>query len=317
MILVFSRYDDPSTNDVCDWLSYFGQEFFRINNSEDIRLFFDKHLNIQLTNSYLSFENSTLKSVWFRRPPMPLLYKDSTPKVLVTETNHFFSSEFNAVFDVFYSLFKDVKWLNDLQSSRPRKFDQLMVAKEVGLSIPNTAIIGCKKVLQDFCTANGKVIMKPIQDPHPIRINHKMYLQYTTVVSQELMEHLPETFFPCLFQQQIDKNLEIRTFFLDGQCFSMAICSTFDKQTQIDFRRYNDRHPNRHFPYQLPLDVENKIGLLMDKMRLNCGSLDLILDNHGTYYYLEVNPVGQFGMVSFPCNYYLEKEIAEFLIKER
>ena len=51
----------------------------------------------------------------------------------------------------------------------------------------------------------------------------------------------------------------------------------------------------------------------MSKLNLNCGSLDLVLDNNGIYYYLEVNPVGQFGMVSFPCNYYLEKKIAEFL----
>jgi ATP-GRASP peptide maturase of grasp-with-spasm system len=316
MILVFSKYDDPSTNEVCDWLRYFGQEIVRINNSEDLSLFFNAHLNIQLTNSYLSFANPNVKSVWFRRPPAPLHYKVGTAKAFVAETNHFFSSEFNAVFDVFYSIFKDVKWLNDLHTSRPRKFDQLLVAKDVGLAIPNTAIIGCKKELQDFCIANGKVIMKPIQDPRPISINHKMFLQYTTEVTQNLLDHLPDTFFPCLFQQLIDKNIEIRTFFLNGQCFSMAICSTFDKQTQIDFRRYNDRHPNRCLPYQLPLDIENKISLLMDKMRLNCGSLDLILDNHGTYYYLEVNPVGQFGMVSYPCNYNIEKEIAEFLIKE-
>ena len=30
--------------------------------------------------------------------------------------------------------------------------------------------------------------------------------------------------------------------------------------------------------------------------------------------FLEVNPVGQFGMVSLPCNYQLEKRIAQYLI---
>lgn len=116
-----------------------------------------------------------------------------------------------------------------------------------------------------------------------------------------------------MFQQKIDKNLEIRAFYLDGRCYSMAICSSFDKQTQVDYRRYNDVKPNRKVPYCLPSHIEKNIDALMKKLKLNCGSLDLILDNNGVYYYLEVNPVGQFGMVSFPCNYNLEKIIAEYL----
>ena len=31
--------------------------------------------------------------------------------------------------------------------------------------------------------------------------------------------------------------------------------------------------------------------------------------------FLEINPVGQFGMVSSPCNYYLEKKVASKLKK--
>ena len=31
----------------------------------------------------------------------------------------------------------------------------------------------------------------------------------------------------------------------------------------------------------------------------------------------QVNPVGQFSMVSKPCNYYLEKEVAKYLINEK
>jgi hypothetical protein len=34
----------------------------------------------------------------------------------------------------------------------------------------------------------------------------------------------------------------------------------------------------------------------------------------GEYVFLEVNPIGQFGMVSAPCNYNLEKKIAQYLI---
>jgi D-alanine-D-alanine ligase-like ATP-grasp enzyme len=51
----------------------------------------------------------------------------------------------------------------------------------------------------------------------------------------------------------------------------------------------------------------------MALLKLNTGSIDLIVNTTGEYIFLEVNPVGQFGMVSSPCNYYLEREIARFL----
>jgi len=51
----------------------------------------------------------------------------------------------------------------------------------------------------------------------------------------------------------------------------------------------------------------------MKKINLDNGSIDIIVDNNGKYYFLEINPVGQFGMVSIPCNYYLEKKIANYL----
>jgi glutathione synthase/RimK-type ligase-like ATP-grasp enzyme len=55
----------------------------------------------------------------------------------------------------------------------------------------------------------------------------------------------------------------------------------------------------------------------MSILKLNTGSVDLIFsEEDNKYYFLEVNPMGQFGMVSKPCNYYLEKEMAQYLTKK-
>ena len=59
--------------------------------------------------------------------------------------------------------------------------------------------------------------------------------------------------------------------------------------------------------------MEKKLTLLMKKMNLNCGSIDMIKSKEGEYVFLEINSVGQFGMVSRPCNYYLEEKVADFL----
>jgi len=83
----------------------------------------------------------------------------------------------------------------------------------------------------------------------------------------------------------------------------------------IDFRLYNKENPARRVPFKLEKEIENRLSYFMKIENLNCGSFDLIVDKNGGFVFLEVNPVGQFGMVSYPCNYKLEKRIAEFLKK--
>lgn len=54
----------------------------------------------------------------------------------------------------------------------------------------------------------------------------------------------------------------------------------------------------------------------MKLMDLNTGSIDMIKNKNNEYIFLEVNPVGQFSMVSYPCNYYIEEKIASYLINK-
>lgn len=112
----------------------------------------------------------------------------------------------------------------------------------------------------------------------------------------------------------VEKKYEIRSFFIDNKFYSMAIFSQTDEQTKIDFRKYSN---NRNEPYKLPFDIENKLKSLFKKLDLNTGSIDLIVDKNDNYIFLEINPVGQYGMTSFPCNYNLEETIANYLLYGR
>lgn len=94
----------------------------------------------------------------------------------------------------------------------------------------------------------------------------------------------------------------------------MAIFTQEQAQTQVDSRNYNWSKPYRGVPYQLPADLEDKIATLLGILKLNCASLDLIRGSDGKYYFLEINPNGQFGNVDLGCNYGLHQKIAETLI---
>jgi len=114
-------------------------------------------------------------------------------------------------------------------------------------------------------------------------------------------------------QKEIIKEYEIRTFFIEKKYYSMAIFSQGNTNTNEDFRNYDKIKPNRMIPYILPKLIEDKLNLLMDKLKLNTGSVDIIKSIEGIYYFLEINPSGQFGMTSIPCNYNLHKLTAQHL----
>lgn len=312
IVIVLTTEGDPSSSEVIHWMNRFGGRIIRINSLLDLQGFVLKHPDVMFFDASQSKCDRTLiRGIWYRKHPALLSPVAITNTSSDIEMGKFFISEQRAFFDAFCKLHKDNKWLNRHYNSRISKISQLIEAEAVGLDFPESRIISSKNEIKKF--QSKKIIIKPIQDVSLIHIKGESYTQYTTVCTKEMINQFNDTFFPCLCQKFIDKNLEIRAFFLDGKIYGMGICSTFDEQTKIDFRRYNRKHPNRVIPYKLPNHIEEKIKLLMRNLSLNCGSLDLILGNDGRYYFLEVNPVGQFGMVSKPCNYYLENAIAKFL----
>ena len=93
----------------------------------------------------------------------------------------------------------------------------------------------------------------------------------------------------------------------------MAIFSQADPRTREDFRHYNLARPARSVPYRLPPATAAAVTALMRELGLPTGSLDLVHTPAGEDVFLEVNVIGQFGMVSHPCNYYLELAVAKLL----
>jgi len=313
MILVFSTLSDPSTSDVIDWLLYMGEEVYRVNNISDLQLLLIKMQGLELINNFKKDEFYNINSVWYRRRPANLSCEIDNNFQASKDINKFFQSEQDGFYISMCKLLSKKKWLNNFDNSRPNKIMQLLFANQVGLNIPDSKLIVDKETILSFAKNKPKIIIKPIQDVVTVFEGNIPYTQYTKILTIADIKKLPLSFFPCLVQEFIEKNLEIRIFFIENKLYSMAICSTHDKKTSIDFRKYNHKYPNRNVPYKLPLIIEEKIILLMKKLKLNSGSLDLILSEKGEYYFLEVNPVGQFGMVSGPCNYYIEKIIAQSL----
>lgn len=314
MILIISQDFDPTTDSVIDWINYYDYPYFRINPIDllNSNLYIDiEQCEFKLETNKSDICSNEVDSIWFRRWHNFPIFDDSiNNQAILHELNRATKDEFISILRCLELCVKDKFWLNRFDDNRILKINQLTYAKEVGLIIPKSLIVNHKKELVLFCN-NKNVITKATQTSLYI----DEYFSYTNRITREILDEIPDVFFPSTFQVEIEKDIELRIVFLNGEFYPMAIFSQQVEQTAIDFRKYSFDTPNRSVPYKLPSEIETKLTMLMNHLNLNFGSIDMIKTKKNEYVFLEVNPVGQFGMVSNPCKYNIEQKIAQILIE--
>ncbi len=314
---------DMSTISVIDWLDCLGSRWKRINGEDIDETTGELFLKIENDEAPYSslvegMDRLLLTAVWNRRfhglnKIRHWIYPETSEvgfnnarleKLLIAEVGkvHAYSCSF----------FTDCFWLDTAEAANVNKLSVLDAANEVGLKIPKTIVTNRRDRLTTTFLGR-EIITKHISEAHGMFFDATLFMNYTAVVTKEFIDTLPETFFPSLFQEKIEKKYEIRAFYLIGEIYAMAIFSQSSEQTKVDFRQYDFSNSNRMVPFDLPLSVQAKISALMERLNLKHGSIDLIKSVDDEYVFLEVNPVGQFGMVSYPCNYYLEEKVAKIL----
>ncbi|HVI49404.1 MAG TPA: grasp-with-spasm system ATP-grasp peptide maturase [Chitinophaga sp.] len=326
MILIFSRQDDGNTGAVTEWLRVMGKDFVRLNaDDERTRLHYMDISNNKLMINQFGREINLCEAtaVWFRRKGLSVKSIIRLPDKNNEEIFHdapglhreHVQKEMNTLVDFIYSyVSKGKPALGTPKSHSLNKLEVMLMAQELGLQIPRSYMVTSKAALNEVLTATGvSCITKAMSDGVYRFTLQNAYYSYTERIGIEDIDSFPETFFPSLIQLEIRKKYELRVFFLKDTLYAMAIFSQNDNTTVTDFRKYNQKRPNRTVPYKLPDVIEDRLRNLMQALSLNTGSIDLIVDEREEYIFLEVNPVGQFGMTSQPCNYYLEKKIAQLL----
>jgi ATP-GRASP peptide maturase of grasp-with-spasm system len=323
MVLILSMESDISTIEVIDWLDFMGIKWKRLNG-EDIDetnqdLLLSMATNSPSSNSLFPGCSSQIRATWYRRfhgfhKIMRQMYPSTDTHFSNARLERLLIAEVGKIHSYCYSFLTDCFWLDRPMNTRLNKLHVLELARNLGFQIPKTIVTNKKEILQkEFC--GRQIVTKHISEADGFYVESKLYLNYTSIVDDAFISSMPEIFFPSLFQEKIEKKYEIRAFFLFGKVYAMAIFSQSSEQTKVDFRQYDFSNLNRMVPFALPMLICEKITKLMSLLDLNHGSIDMIKSTQEEYVFLEVNPIGQFGMVSYPCNYFLEEEIAKSLSK--
>jgi glutathione synthase/RimK-type ligase-like ATP-grasp enzyme len=181
---------------------------------------------------------------------------------------------------------------------------QLWLASKCGLKIPKTLYSNDINESDNFVSRFGpdKLITKLIDTQSNIIVdqNDQKWAIATGVLSREKYidsKHCIEEV-PYCFQELIFPKIDVRATVVSRSIFAAAIYAE-----DVDWRM-NDYRTLKHEIIELPKATEESCLKLMKSLGLQFGAIDLVIDQDNDYYFLEVNPAGQWlwieDMVGLP-----------------
>lgn len=297
MLLIVSMRDDfhvsylmeRMTQDQKDNTGVFHTETFPMESSIVLSNDFeDSYLEIPSRKIYLG----AISSIWYRRPARPIIASDIKD---IDAKKYAESESWDALLSLWEAM--DCLWVSKPSSIRnaSHKWEQIRRAEKLGFNIPKTLITNNPKEARQFCKSVGTAAVKAVSKsviPHEDR--HEA--AYTTPIDSDDPRIEDVAFAPCIFQEYVPKELELRITIVGDSVFACAIHSQKSEKTKHDWRNY-DLKNTPHESWPLPEDIEKKCIELIHGYGLKFGAIDMILTPTGEYVFLELNPNGQWAWI--------------------
>ncbi|QQE77761.1 hypothetical protein GI364_17765 [Alicyclobacillus sp. SO9] len=174
------------------------------------------------------------------------------------------------------------------------KLVQLQEALRCGFQVPDTLLTSDYSQGKEFLDTYVRSITKPLRRGRLIK-DSTVTLFYTTELSQNQLERHQDSLkvTPAYIQKRIDKQYDLRVTVFGHTVFCVAIHSQEQEDTKLDWRRKQE--DLKETVFDLPQHIVDKCINLVKSLDLQYGAIDLILDTEGNYYFLEINPTGQWA----------------------
>lgn len=314
-ILILSYESDPHADSVCNYFLDKNIEFFKINTEniiKDYEVTFDSsQISYTISNKCREIMLDESWNIWNRRilePEIPSNIPENLVNIILTETERTWQG---------LTFSHKGKVVNSPQSDyiSNNKIDQLCFAKnyESNINIPDTIITNNPKILLSFYENHNKICHKLLQVPMVVK-GGEYFGVYTNIVTSENMKNMELIRKnPCQFQEYIDKEYELRITALKDKIIPIAIYSQKSEISKIDFRRYDFKNVT-YEKVNLPNNVEKFCFDILNYYNLSFAEIDMILNKEGDYYFLEINPKGQWLWLEEQSGYNLTKDVAENLL---
>lgn len=295
MILLVTNKRDLTTDFIVVELRRRGRAFHRLN-TEDLpkaSVRFDPRAGGRwaIETSDLDLRLEDVGAAYYRRPgaPEPAGARDeATAKYLADEWSAVTKALWNAL---------EGRWLSSpfailRAEDKPR---QLALASALGFDVPETLISNDFAAASAFVAKAG-AIGKPLRHSLVERGDAGEVLFTARLDPLKPMDQTAVSLAPVIYQREVRKAYDVRATVIGDRVFAAAIHSQDHDETEVDWRS-GTRLDLRHEAIELPADIIAKCRALTQKLNLRYGAIDLIADQDGRYWFLEINPNGQWAWI--------------------
>ena len=318
VLLVTTRLDAASDT-VADGLRRAGTRFCRLN-TEDLPLRSRSSCEYLTDTHRLCWhsEGSTasldaVRRVWFRRHRLPAFPADTLP----AHTEYCLRESHWFVRGLLWSLAEQVpaaNWMSfpaNIQRAES-KILQLRVAGNVGLVYPETLISNNPVQIRAFCDRQGgRLVAKPLRLGF-FDYGEVQTATYTTAVgAADLATDDSLVVAPVIYQRHLEKRCDVRVTIVGNSLYAAAIHSQDVDSAKVDWRRSDV--DLAHEVHVLPDQVVRACRRLMKALNLHFGAVDLVLTPDDQYYFLEINPNGQWLWLEDKLGFPISDKIVEWL----
>lgn len=278
----------------------------RLNHLQKISI---SENSFEITDEYGNVLHSDdIKGIWHRKA-----WRFSVPEELDREYEKIFLNEYASLRYNLFTQLEHLPWINPYENEKKidgNKMLQLKIAQQNHLVIPPTVFTNDEEKVKEFFEehCSGKAIAKLHGVTRKTMSGENLIS--TMVIEQETLENLSDIIYcPMIFQPYIDKEYELRIMYVDGEFFTGKINNSDHADWRVSHEDYF------WTAYQLPDDIKINLSAMMKKMGLYMGAIDMIRGKDGKYYFLEVNPQGEWGMLQKELEFPIAERIADNLIK--
>ncbi len=316
-ILILSNENDPHVDFVEPEIRKRNLDYIRIHPDDfpqklRIATKLGDHANdILFAGDFNSFSAGQIMSVWYRRPLAPIIHRD------IQDPYHrtFAESESKHFIQYLFGLMTDCLWVSDpfkIDDAR-NKLKQLSLAKELGLTIPDTLATNDSKEVQEFFYShNGDIIIKSIKNQWVDTSPSKGHVLFTHKLERKDLERLAEVqYAPCLFQEEIKKRYELRITVIGRKIFAAELHSQEKEETKIDWRYDASTIPYKI--HSLPPSIADACHVMVRRLGLQFGAIDMIVTPKDEYVFLEINPNGQWAWVEQKTGLPMRESLVDLL----
>lgn len=254
---------------------------------------------------HLTQEN--VGSVYYRRPVFLRDYGE--PNRLPFERFQRFQW---AVFLRSFMALESCQWVNHPSATylAEHKAVQLQTASRIGFPVPETIITNNTTHLSPMVCRNGQIVAKGL-DTVLLRHGSSETFGFTHILERESVKEEEIAAAPVLFQEPILNKTDVRVTVVGRDAVAVSVTA---KGLPID-GDWRARKGDAEFaPLELPSETARMCVEVASQLGLSFGAIDLALCD-SEYYFLEINPTGEWAWLVDSAGLPIDSMIAGFLAR--